>query len=96
MNEVKKPRKPLLFYSLIVLLVILLFNTLVMPMITKSRITEVDYGTFIKMAENKEIGIVEIDDKQILFTDKDKKVVYSTGVMEEDADLVLRLYESGA
>lgn len=96
MNEVKKPKKPLLFYSLIVLLVILLFNTLIMPMITKSRITEVDYGTFIKMAENKEIGIVEIDDKQILFTDKDQKVVYSTGVMAEDKELVQRLYESGA
>ena len=73
MKEVKTPKRPLIFYYLIVIGVILLFNMLFMPMITQSRVVEVDYGTFVQMAENKELSEVEVDEtqNQILFTDKD-------------------------
>ena len=97
MNEVKKPRKPLIYYYTIVLIAIILFNFLAMPLISGARVKEVDYGTFIAMTENKEIGKVEIQaqENQIVFTDKDEKQVYKTG-MVDDPDLTQRLYDSGA
>ena len=71
MNEVKQPKKPLAYYYGIVLLLLLVFNWLVMPLITDAKIKEVDYGTFMTMTENKEIGQVEVEDNQIIFTNKD-------------------------
>ena len=95
MNEVKQPKKPLAYYYGIVLVVLLLFNLLVMPMITDAQIKEVDYGTFMSMTEKKEIGRVEIEDNQILFTNKDESQIYKTGLMD-DPDRTQRLYDAGA
>lgn len=95
MNEVKKPKKPLIYYYFIALLVVILFNLLLMPQIVQRQIQETDYGTFMTMTENCEIGKVEIQDNQILFTDKDGKTIYKTGLMN-DPELVNRLKESGA
>ena len=95
MNEVKQPKKPLAYYYGIVLLLLLVFNWLVMPLITDAKIKEVDYGTFMSMTEQKNIGRVEIEGNQILFTDKGETQVYKTGVMQ-DPDLVQRLYDAGA
>ena len=95
MNEVKQPKKPLAYYYGIVLLLLLVFNWLVMPLITDAKIQEVDYGTFMSMTEQKNIGRVEIEDNQILFTDKGETRIYKTGVMQ-DPDLVQRLYDAGA
>ena len=95
MNEVKQPKKPLAYYYGIVLLLLLVFNWLVMPLITDAKIKEVDYGTFMSMTEQKNIGRVEIEDNQILFTDKGETRIYKTGVMQ-DPDLVQRLYDAGA
>ncbi|HIY02294.1 MAG TPA: ATP-dependent zinc metalloprotease FtsH [Candidatus Blautia faecipullorum] len=97
MNEVKKPKKPLIYYYVIVLLIMMLFNFFAMPWMMERQIKEVDYGTFISMTEEKEIGQVEIQtqDNRILFTDKDKKGIYETG-MVDDPELTQRLYESGA
>lgn len=97
MNEVKKPRKPLIYYYTIVLIAIILFNFLAMPLISGARVKEVDYSTFITMTQNKEVGKVEIQaqENQIVFTDKDEKQVYKTG-MVDDPDLTQRLYDSGA
>ena len=95
MNEVKTPKKSLIFYYGIAMVVLLLLNMLVMPLITQHQVEEVDYGTFIKMTENKEIGQVEIEDNQILFTNKDKSKIYKTGLLNDDG-LVQRLYDSGA
>ncbi len=97
MNEVQKPKKPLLYYYGIALLILMLFNFLAMPMLAQRQIQVVDYGTFISMTENGEIGEVEIQaqENQILFTDKEGTAVYKTG-MVDDPDLTQRLYESGA
>jgi cell division protease FtsH len=95
MNEVKKPKKPLIFYYTIVMVLLLLFNLFAMPYISQHSVKEVDYGTFISMTENGEIGKVEVQDNQIVFTDKDNSTIYKTGVMN-DPDLTNRLYESGA
>ena len=95
MNEVKKPKKPLIYYYGIVLLVLLLFNFLAMPWLSQRQVKEVDYGTFMTMTEEKQIGKVEVQDNQILFTDKDEKQIYKTGLMT-DPDLVNRLKASGA
>lgn len=96
MKEVKSPKKPLIFYYGIALLVIVLFNVIVSPMLVKARVTEVDYGTFMSMIEQKKIGNVEVDDDQIIFTDKDDaKKIYKTGAMN-DPTLTQRLYDSGA
>ena len=95
MEDVKKPKKPLIFYYVIVLLVIVLFNALVMPGIREAQIMDVDYGTFMEMTEKKEIGEVEIQTNQILFTDKDGKTIFRTGLMD-DPGRTERLYESGA
>ena len=95
MNEVKKPKKPLIYYYSIVLLVILLFNVILVPMLRELQIKEVDYGTFMTMTENGEIGKVEVEDNRILFSSKDGKTVYKTGVMD-DPGLTERLHNSGA
>ena len=95
MNEVKKTKKPLIYYYGIVLLVLLLFNFLAMPWLSQRQVKEVDYGTFMTMTEEKQIGKVEVQDNQILFTDKDEKQIYKTGLMT-DPDLVNRLKASGA
>ena len=94
MNEVKSPRKPLIYYYLIVLLIIFLFNALVMPLFSRQNIQEVDYSTFMNMTYGKEIGLVSVRDNQILFTDRDMKQIYRTGVMD-DPELIGRLYEAG-
>ena len=95
MEEVKSPKKPLIYYYVIVLLVILFFNMLLAPMLRDSRVIEVDYGTFMEMIADKNIGTVQMDDNQILFTNKDNTMVYKTGQMN-DPGLTERLYESGA
>lgn len=95
MNEVKTPKKPLIFYYLIVMLVLMLFNGLMMPKLAESQINEVDYGTFITMTENNEIGQVQEQENQILFTNKDNTIIYKTGKMN-DPDLINRLKASDA
>ena len=95
MKEVKSPKKPLIYYYGIVLLIILIFNTVVSPLLMNAKVQEVDYGTFMKMIEEKNIGRVEIDDSEIVFTDKDEAQIYKTGEMN-DPTLTERLYECGA
>ncbi|MDY2809686.1 MAG: ATP-dependent zinc metalloprotease FtsH [Candidatus Faecousia sp.] len=95
MKEVKSPKKPLIYYYGIALLVILVFNMVITPMLTKSQINEVDYGTFMKMIEDKQIGRVEVSSNEIVFTDKDNTKIYATGAMN-DPTLTQRLYEAGA
>ena len=95
MNEVKQPKKPLMWYYSVVLIAILLFNVLVMPMIADMKIKEVDYGTFMSMTEQKDIGRVEIQDNQILFTNKDDSQIFKTGLLD-DPGRTERLYEAGA
>ena len=95
MNEVKKPKKPLIYYYGIVLVALLLFNFLAVPWLSQRQVKEVDYGTFMTMTEEKQVGRVEVQDNQILFTDKEEKQVYKTGLMT-DPDLVNRLKASGA
>ena len=95
MQEVKSPKKPLLYYYGVVLLVLLVFNLIVTPLLLKEEVTEVDYGTFMSMTEDKNIGEVQVEDQQIVFTDKDEKNVYKTNAMD-DPQLTERLYESGA
>ena len=95
MKEVKSPKKPLIYYYAIVLLVLMVFNSLILPLIAKRQIKEVDYGTFMTMTEKGEIGKVEIQSNQILFTDKDGETIYKTGVMN-DPGLTERLHASGA
>lgn len=95
MNEVKKPKKPLIFYYCIALAVILALNLLVVPALQQLRIREVDYGTFMSMTENGEISEVQVESNRILFTDKDGKIIYKTGLMD-DPNLTQRLYDSGA
>ena len=97
MKEVPKPKKPLIFYYGAVLLVLMLFNLLAMPWLAQRQIREVDYSTFIQMADDRELGQVEVqqEENQILFTDKDNTAIYKTGMMP-DPDLTQRLDESGA
>ena len=97
MNEVKKPKKPLMFYYGIVMLIIILFNFFAVPWIAGQQVKEVDYGTFMAMIEEKNIGLVEISEleNQIVFTDKEEKQVYKTA-MVEDPTRTQRLYEAGA
>ena len=76
MKEVKSPKKPLIYYYGIVLIVIVLFNLFVTPIIQKHQVTEVDYGKFMAMIEDKSIEAVEVEDSQIIFTDKDTKKIY--------------------
>ena len=95
MKEVKSPKKPLYYYYGIVLLVIVLVNLFLTPMLSRAQVTDVDYGTFMDMIEEQNIGSVEVDDTQILFTDKDNTQIYRTGVME-DPTLTQRIYAAGA
>ena len=95
MNEVKKPRKPLMFYYGVAMVIILLFNLFAMPMLQSALVTEVDYGTFMTMTQEKNIGKVEIQYNQIIFTDKANETIYKTGVMN-DPNLTERLYNAGA
>ena len=95
MNEVKKPRRPLLFYYFVVMLVLILFNTIVMPMFNSWEVRQVDYGSFITMTNEGNVGLVEVQDNQIIFTDKAKETIYKTGKMD-DPELTERLYASGA
>ena len=95
MNEVKTPKKPLIYYYGIVLVVLMLINLFVVPHLARMQIKEVDYGTFIRMTEQKQIGEVEVSDNEIVFTGKDGKQIYKTGPMD-DPDLVQRLADSGA
>lgn len=95
MKEVKSPKKPLIYYYVIVLLVLAAFNFFVSPLLLSRQVTEVDYGTFMSMTEKKNIGRVEIEDSQIIFTDKNNDNIYKTGVMDYP-NLTERLYQSGA
>ena len=95
MNEVKNPKRPLVYYSIIALLAILIFNIFATPALFATQVKEVDYGTFMKMTEDGDIGLVEVDSNEIVFTDKSKENYYKTGVMD-DPNLTERLYKSGA
>ncbi len=95
MKEVKNPRKPLIYYYGIAVLVIFLFNLIVTPVLMNRRVNEVDYGTFMEMIDKKNIGKVEVDDSEILFTDKENETIYKTGAMN-DPTLTQRLYDCGA
>ena len=95
MKEVKSPKKPLLYYYGITLLVILLFNLLVAPLIARNQVTETDYGTFMQMIKDKDIGKVQVESDQIIFTGKSGGTVYTTGAMD-DPTLTQRLYDAGA
>lgn len=95
MNEVKTPKKPILFYYGIALLVLMLFNFWLMPHIVQMQVKEVDYGTFMSMIEEEKIGRVEIQNNKIIFTDKEDSMIYKTGLMN-DPELTMRLYQSGA
>ena len=95
MKEVKPPKKPLIYYYGVALVVLLLINFLLVPLVARHAVQEVDYGTFMTMTENKEIGKVEVEDNQIIFTNKDGGKVYKTGPMN-DPDLTQRLYDAGA
>ena len=95
MKEVKSPKKPLIYYYSIIILIVLLFNVFVAPLLMKNQVEEVDYGTFMRMIDEKNIGEVEVEDDEIVFTDKDKQQVYTTGAMD-DPTLTQRLYDAGA
>ena len=95
MKEVKNPRKPLIYYYGIAVLVIFLFNLIVTPILMNRQVKEVDYGTFMEMIDKKNIGKVEVDDSEILFTDKENETIYKTGAMN-DPTLTQRLYDCGA
>ena len=95
MKEVKSPKKPLIYYYSIIILIVLLFNVVVAPLLMKNQVEEVDYGTFMRMIDEKNIGEVEVEDDEIVFTDKDKQQVYTTGAMD-DPTLTQRLYDAGA
>ena len=95
MNEVKTPKKPLAFYYMVVMLILLLFNFIALPQLVARSVKEVDYGKFMTMTKDKQIGEVQIQSDEIIFTDKDTKQVYRTGLMN-DPGLVDRLYASGA
>ncbi len=95
MKEVKPSKKPLAIYYAIVLLVLLVINLVVMPWLAERQVQEVDYGTFMSMTEQENIGKVDIQSNQIIFTDKDNKQIYKTGLMN-DPGLTERLYDAGA
>ncbi len=95
MKEVKSPKKPLIYYYGIVLLILLLFNLLVTPLLARAQVVEVDYGTFMDMIEEQNIGSVQVEDDEIVFTDKNNTTVYTTGAME-DPTLTERLHDAGA
>ncbi|MBQ8898095.1 MAG: ATP-dependent zinc metalloprotease FtsH [Clostridia bacterium] len=94
-NEVKRPRKPLMIFYLIVIGVIVLFNLVLLPMIKEHSIELVDYGTFMRMTAERNVGMVEIQTNRIVFTDAENKHIYKTGLVD-DPELTFRLYSSGA
>ena len=97
MKEVRSPKKPLIYYGLIVMAVLLLFNMLITPMIAQHQVKEVDYGTFVQMAEDKYLGLVEVDEteNQVVFTNKEGTAIYKAGMIP-DPDLAQLLKDSGA
>lgn len=95
MKEVKTPKKPLAIYYAIVLLILLVLNFIIVPWASERQVKEVDYGTFMSMTEQKEIGRVDIETSEIVFTNKDNTQIYKTGVMN-DPGLTQRLYDAGA
>ena len=95
MNEIKRPRRPILIFYIIVLLLLFVFNAMIAPMLAEQQVQEVDYGTFMTMTEKEQIGSVQIEENKILFTNKDGSKMYKTGVVN-DPDLVNRLHASGA
>ncbi len=95
MDELKNPRKPLIFYYLLVMVAIFLLNLLIVPGVSRQRVTEVDYGTFMQMTYGEQVGIVNIKDNQIVFTNKDKTQIFRTGIVD-DPNLTDRLYQHGA
>ena len=95
MKEVKSPKKPLIYYYVLVLAILCLFNLIVSPMLMRPQIDEVDYGTFMDMIEEKDVGVVEVTSTEITFTNKDNTQVYETGAMY-DPTLTERLHEAGA
>ena len=95
MKEVKSPKKPLIYYYVLVLAILCLFNLIVSPMLMRPQIDEVDYGTFMDMIEEKDVGVVQVTDTEITFTNKDNTQLYQTGAMY-DPTLTERLHEAGA
>ncbi len=95
MNEVKNPKKPLIYYYGVAMMVLMVFNFLAMPWLSQRQIREVDYGTFMEMTEEKNVGRVKLQENQILFTDKEETQVFKTGLMN-DPELIYRLKDSGA
>ena len=97
MNEVHSPKKPLIFYYMVAMLLVMLFNFIAMPWLSQYQIQEVDYNTFVSMTEKGEIGRAEIQeaDNRILFTSKDKKTIYKTAMISTDSQLVQRLLDAG-
>ena len=95
MNEIKRPRRPILIFYIVFLLLLFVFNGMLLPKMAEQQVKEVDYGTFMTMTENGQIGSVQIEDNKILFSSKDGSKLYKTGVVN-DPDLVNRLHASGA
>ena len=95
MKEVKSPKKPLAYYYVIIVSILLLFNLFFAPSLMRRQVQEVDYGTFMSMIDEKNIGKVEVEDSEILFTDKEETKIYTTGAMN-DPTLTQRLYDCGA
>ena len=95
MKEIKNPKRPLVYYAVVAMLAVLLFNLLAVPAMANAAVKEVDYGTFMDMTENGDIGKVEIESNQIIFTDKSGQSFYKTGLMD-DPDRTERLYKAGA
>ena len=97
MNEVHSPKKPLIFYYMVAMLLVMLFNFIALPWLSQSQIQEVDYNTFVSMTEKGEIGRAEIQeaDNRILFTSKDEKTIYKTAMISTDSQLVQRLLDAG-
>ena len=94
MNEVKRPKKPLIYYYMIVLVVMMLINLIAVPWFAEKQVREVDYGTFLTMIDEGNIGRVDVQSNQILFTDKEETKIYKTGLMN-DPNLTQRLYDAG-
>ena len=95
MKEIKNPKRPLVYYAVVAMLAVLLFNLLAVPAMANAAVKEVDYGTFMDMTEKGDIGKVEIETNQIIFTDKSGQSFYKTGLMD-DPDRTERLYKAGA
>ena len=95
MKEVRSPKRPMIFYYCMVLLIIFLFNILIAPLLGHSQVTEVGYNTFMDMIDEKDIGLVQIEDTEIIFTNKEQSKTYETTAME-DPGLAERLHNCGA